>query len=341
VEAPAIFAKISEIERAQRIKRGLPPDHVLSLAEFPFAFSAKNISGLNAEADSYALANPGNPGGHAIRAFVRVVIGDYAEADASLRRFQELRPELALGQMRFNQYPEASHAELPEVSGSWPKEPALFIACDGRYFQLYARPLIASVRRNSPDTRIHVHLMGGDAPGDVESVTYEDPSSFIAKHRIEPRDYYHAARLVRFSEALQHVSELLMVDADALVMGPIDHLIRGVNAAARVRPGRFEPWNHFSACAVRGTEQSRPYLQAVAGIVRSLLPRPFWGLDQYALFAGYLLERPTLDLLGPNDAGITDAPGRIWFTASVNRENLPSLTTPFAKAFRYYAQLTT
>ena len=184
--------------------------------------------------------------------------------------------------------------------------------------------------------------MGGK-PGSLEklslevSITMEDPTPLFARG-INRKMYYHAARLVRFAEALNSADSLVMCDADALVTADPRAFLIG-ETGLRVRPGRIEPWHHFSACLIRGSQSGLAYFQAVATIIRRLLFTPFWGLDQYALFADYVQLKPHLELFGPDIASVeNDTPGLFWFTAGRNKLGLTTGTDAYARLFQDYSE---
>ena len=339
-----LLKSISEAERTERVARGLPPHHVLDMAEFPFCFASKTFKRFAAATAQWASQSPDDPGPQSINAWARVLVGDYAGADAALARFQALMPDQPLAAMRFTSLPGGAPLSLPPVVGKWPDQPAFFISCDLLYLRKYGLNLLRSLAHHAPGCAAHVHVLGPDAAdlSDINlalTVTTEDPAPIFATG-LDPKIYYHAARLVRFAQALRASGQPLVAsDADALVTAdPRALLTLPGDVAIRVRPGRIEPWHHFSACLLRGTPQSIPYFDAVTEIILRLLSKPFWGLDQYALFAAYLNTKQALTLLGPDVASVeSDKPGLFWFTAGVNKAELANASDPYAKAFRGYS----
>ncbi|MCA0201974.1 MAG: hypothetical protein LCH56_14270 [Proteobacteria bacterium] len=335
---------ISEAERGERAKRGLPVHHVLDMAEFPFVFATSTFKRFAAAAMQWANQEPDDPGPHSINTWARVLMGDYVGADKAIKRFQALRPTEPLTRMRFAETVPGEPVALPPVAGAWPVGPAFFIGCDPLYLRQYGLPLLRSIAAHAPGAPVHVHVMGQDCPSlnglHLQlTVTTEDPSP-ILRRGVDAKMYYHAARLVRFTEALRHGSgPLVMADADALVTAdprPVFSIPGDVTL--RVRAGRIEPWHHFSACLIRGTSAALPYFESVADIIRRFFNNPFWGLDQYALFAAYIRAKPNLTLFGPDLAGVLDdAPGVFWFTAGAAKKDLASSETPFAKLYRRYS----
>lgn len=335
---------ISEAERSERARRGLPVHHVLDMAEFPFAFATSTFKRFAAAAAQWAKQEPNDPGPHSIDTWARVLMGDYAGADEAIKRFQALKPNEPLTRMRFSEPVPGEPVALPPVAGAWPAGPAFFIACDPLYLRQYGLPLLRSMAAQASGSPVHIHLMGEDRPNlsglDLQlTMTREDPGP-ILRRGVDAKMYYHAARLVRFTDALRHGGgPLVMSDADALVTAdPRPILSLPGDLALRVRAGRIEPWHHFSACLIRGSAAALPYFETVADIIRRFLNNPFWGLDQYALFAAYIKEKPNLSLFGPDLAGVTDdAPGVFWFTAGAAKKDLATSETPFAKLYRRYS----
>jgi hypothetical protein len=332
---------ITKLERSERVKRGLPPHHVLEWSEFPFAFATKQVGQLLAGVEQAIAQNPANYAAYGIHSFLKALQGDFSRADESMRLFQKAAPLDPIRQIRFTE-PPGERAALPAVTGSWPTAPSLFVSCDAEFFRQFTVRLLKSIARHAPGTPVHVHLMSPRFPEhpdfDVRiTKSTEDPSSFLAANRLRPPEYYHAARFVRFSEALEQAPALLMMDADCLATGDPRTLLENENGGARVRPGRIEPWSQFSGCLVRGTVKSRPYFRRAADIIRSMITKPFWGLDQFALFAAYLQERPELELFGPDICSVVnDEPGLFWFTAGAKKSNLDADNTGFAKLYRSY-----
>lgn len=200
-----------------------------------------------------------------------------------MRRFQALEPRNPIARIRLTERPVSREA-FPPVSGRWPCDPSHFIACDPSYLVQFCVPLLKSIARHGAGARVHIHIMGSQGTEDLPrglniTSTHEDPAQFMTSRKMQPADYYHAARFMRFAEALEESPSLLMIDADCIATGDPRLLLDGHNAAARVRAGRIEPWNQFSDCIIRGTEASRPYFRAVADWCAFHIAHPFWGLD--------------------------------------------------------------
>lgn len=251
-----VLDSISDAERAERLKRGLPAYHILDISEFPFLYARPTFKNFARAAKQWAAQAPSDPGAHSINAWARVLMGDYVGADEAMAHYQAGRPTDPFAQMRFAEMPAGAPAEMPAVSGEWPSEPAFFIACDPGYLQQYGLPLLHSLAHHAPGCPAHVHVMGLGVQKPSLELRLSLTSESVPINRAG-RMYYHAARLVRFAQAIKASGQpLIMSDADALVTGdPRSLLAMPGDIGLRVRPGRIEPWHHFSACLVRGHPQ--------------------------------------------------------------------------------------
>lgn len=338
-------------EWAARQARGLPPSHVLDLAQFPFAYAQDDLRRFVQGAAALMSDMPGDPRARALLGYARLLEGDIAEANRLFRTGAAASASIAYGE------PAAAGPALPEVVGAWPRDPCFFVSCDQRYFQAFLLPLLKSLARFVPDQRVHIHAMGPLADHAAiarhllplrVTLTHEIPDAYIAAHAIRPTTYYGAARFVRFAEALAvNDGPLWMSDADCLIArDPKALFSRAGDLALRIRPGRIEPEHQISGCLVMGAPAARPYFRHVADIISEALPRAFWGLDQAALYAAYLLlksrgEMPEITLLGPAEAGVkADADdGVFWFTAGARKKRLfakplPANPTSYERLFR-------
>jgi len=343
-----LLNRLTNEEREGRKAFGLPPDHVLDFSDFPVRFSKQIVSELDPATAEALRQYPTNPSLRLIRAFVLVLIGRYADADSELAVYQNLAPAEHMGQMRFAARPNSPPSSgLPAIHGRWPDRPSFFIACDKRYFQIFAAPLLRSLAVQSPGAPIHIHMMDTDAdqwrrlaPLDLDiTSTHENAASFIAGHGIKPETYYNTARMLRFAEAAaQSEHTLCTIDADGLVVRNPMHLLAN-GCGMRIRAGRFEPVHHFSACVVTLRKEPTGYARTIANILDGLMHKPFWGADQYALFAAWLHCRPHLTLYGPETARVDGASidGTLAFTAGAAKGLLMTADTPYAALFRRYS----
>ena len=290
--------------------------------------------------------------------YARQASGDIAGANSAYAALGHVAPDTILARVQLGVAPEPNILGLPPVIGAWPEQSCLFLSCDVRYLSLFVPPLLRSLQRFVPSQRIHIHIMGD--PGDLKpflkafrplriSTTQEHPDAFFRHHQIQPDAYYGAARFIRFSQALDcNEGPLWMSDVDGLLYrNPRPLFANAADAALRVRAGRLEPWNQFSACLVMGRPGARNYFREVANIVRALLRQSWWGLDQYALFSAYLILKargtlPKFSLLGPDDANVSaDGGGVFWYTAGTQKSRLfqnlpPEGMSPYEKLFQSF-----
>ncbi len=143
----ALENKLVEAERAARQARGLPPWHLLDLNEFPFAFAAKHLAAYSAATDAWLAAEPRSDGALLSSVFALLAQRDYDKPNGLMERIQRRTDGKA--RMRFGIPQAASDIVLPEVHGTYPSGPAVFLACDPKYFEIFGRPgLLRSGRAN-------------------------------------------------------------------------------------------------------------------------------------------------------------------------------------------------
>ena len=282
-------AAVVNREMETRAAKGLPPFHVLTMEDFPFRFHRDEIPPLMEICDKWLAADAEAHEAIILKATCSVSLKDYAGADALMAEFERRVPSDPRASMRFAAAIERKDAILPRVKHPWPKGPSLFVSCDERYFYFFGIPFLRSLAASAPGAAVHVHLIGSSLKP-ISAVrrlplaltaTVEDASDFLAKTKIKPRSYYNAIRMIRFSEALEAGSgPLTMVDVDSLVaQDPRPLMGFSGDVALRVRPGRIEAWNQFSACMLVGSASGRPYFRAVADIIRNALHAPWWGRE--------------------------------------------------------------
>ncbi len=330
---------LTAAEMTERGRRNLPTTHVVDMADFPFRYAAGAFEEFIRNGVNAAVQNKDDAYAQMLGVYAAILGGDYARADTFMEVYGAQRKAQPLRAMRFTRRFDVAPVELPPVTGQWPKGPSLFVSCDPAYLKTYGMPLLRSVAAGAPGAGVHLHIMGdAETPRvaglDITVTRETAPADFPA------REYFGAVRLARFAQALEAAgAPLIMVDADALATADHRALLLGETAAMRVRAGRVEPWTHFSACCVRGTPASLPYFQAVADIVLRTMRIPFWGMDQYALFAAYIQERPALTLFGPDVASVVDdVAGLFWFTAGNTKLSLATDNSPYAQLFRRYSE---
>src|SRR5262245_39734033 len=117
-------------ERAERIKRGLPPDHLLNLSEFPFAFAFDAVKAFIQSAVEWQAKEPRNPNALVFRAWAAFAQRDYALANKIMDVVQSLCPSEGMARVHFGVAPEVTTVSLPAVSGEYLTDPGFFLCCD-------------------------------------------------------------------------------------------------------------------------------------------------------------------------------------------------------------------
>ena len=145
------------------------------------------------------------------------------------------------------------------------------------------------------------------------------------------RCYYHAIRFIRFYNLLRELkSPLWLMDVDAVVnrdLGDMFDMMKGADAAMRIRPGRLEAWSQFNACVVGAnpTPASLAYFRSIAAYTAYFYHRDRlrWGIDQLAMYGVFedMRDRgqvPALALLGEREVDYDYRDdGFIWCNSGV------------------------
>ncbi len=338
---------VSTAESVERIKRGLPPDHVLDFAEFPFAFAGEAVGSFVQTINAWRMREPASADAAYNCAVAALAVREYAKANRLMETAQALDPQNIKLRMRFGFEPPPSSFQFPPVAGEYPTEPAFFFSCDEHYFSALCRPLLASIAEHSPGVRCHVHLIDCDSAIMELVKTFPLALSFTNEHsglKHAPDhvrwNYYNAIRYIRFADAMERIEGPLWVaDVDALVTGDIRPMLRaGEKAALRVRPGQLDPWHQIVASLAMGTRSSRPYFRRVADIIKAEIQHAWWGVDQYAMFSALLDMKSDVSLLGPNLADHGDVPALFWFTTGSRKLSLAAADSPYARLHRRYLE---
>ena len=317
------------------------------MEEFPFKFACDEVRQFAEAAELWAASEPSSVAALVHQITARLVVCDYPGVDEAAARLSPISPTDVLGSLRLCAPVAAPTIMLPKVKHAWPTKPSIFISADEVYFETFGLPLLRSIAKHG-SVPVHVHYIGNGIKsvaaarkiGVPLTCTVEDPSEFIAAHSLKAKNYYNAIRLVRFAEALQHSGcALFMMDIDSLVVADAARIfdVPG-DVALRARPGRLESWNQFSACLVKGTPASVAYFRLAANIVHNAIKTPWWGLDQFALFAAYVQMRPEISLIGPDIAYVGDEVGGVVaFTGGAKKKStLMTDQGGFATLFRSY-----
>lgn len=197
----------------------------------------------------------------------------------------------------------------------------LYAAADPVYFDIHARPLIRSVRANTPDYGVHIHIYN-PRPDQIDfcnqagvSCTYEHLDQInwaeIAQYWINrtvfenPRQqqmskkarvggsveaeklirqtYYACARFVRLAQVLQLGQRCLAIDVDGLVRGPFGHDLGQSDFYLYEKP---KDGTHLAGAVLfNGRPRSHDFLQHYAGDLKSSIEKNdlYWFLDQVIL----------------------------------------------------------
>ncbi len=130
---------LTDQELGERQTRDLPPYHILSWEEFPFAFA--DVGPFEDATAKWHDAAPDNPQSWLYRAMARQAVKDWTGANTYLAGYQERAPAKPKARMRLGAEPtNTSEIVLPPVSGTYPSAPSLFLSCDMEYFQVMAIP---------------------------------------------------------------------------------------------------------------------------------------------------------------------------------------------------------
>ena len=197
----------------------------------------------------------------------------------------------------------------------------VFAAADPVYFDVHAKPLIASIRNNTPDYGVHIHIYNPrqdqlefcNTPG--VSCTYEilDSRIFddITQHwliqrgfdndrqrqmykkgqtlgvielrKLVQQTYYACARFVRLAEILPVGQQCLALDVDGLVRKPFGYQLGDADFYLYEKP---KDGTHLAgAMLFNATVRSNDFLQQYAQRLKSSIEQNdlYWFLDQLIL----------------------------------------------------------
>lgn len=373
----SVFLRLSEWQ--ERRNRGLPLNNVRALDEYGFPLINAYIKDLYVA----AVAAPLPEDKRTVRnlATIAFAAGDYeraSEAYQQLRNFGVKEVPCAVDlTMAFLKTLEGR--DLPSLLADFPKvrelkprdgtcENTFFLPCDAGYFRSFGLPLLRSIAAQSAAGCVHLHVFArdGDEARTVQAAAesianinlrvtaeYQDTGRYFT-HGAAHREYYHAARFLRFAEVLETSQTVLwLMDVDALLHdnpGRAFEALGDAELGMRIRPGRAEPWNVFSACliAARPTPATKAYFRVVAAYLVHMMETGhlYWGTDQLALFAAYLALNargafPKCTPWPEEIADIRSLPnGVFWFTAGLRKfkyiDNQATPTSAFEKLFRTY-----
>ncbi len=376
--ARVLQAALWQVEFIERIRRGQMPYHAAHLDELFFTHARAYLAEFEAAYAALAM-DPRDAGAQIGLGLARFSRGDRSGAEAlfgaqsgGILNAARFSPDFheALRAM-----PDAELTEglAPVVTLRPPVRDAggvLYLSCDPVYAANFGLPLLCSLRKASPDTPVHLHLIDA-TPEDTKrftafcerlaplrfALTAENPGLGDLPKQ-EARIYFHAVRLIRFYEALKlYTCPLWMTDVDALANAPLAGLfarLAGKDLALRIRPGRLEPQNQFSACAigVAPNDRARAYMRQVAAYIAYFRRHGGmrWQIDQLALYSVFadlqdLGTAPALGLIGEMDVVLDRYQGgTLWMTAGAQKfgfiereaQGAAPADTHYARAFAAY-----
>lgn len=210
---------------------------------------------------------------------------------------------------------EALLFELPAIQGPWPDpDPEgllVFVGCDSAYLLEHGLPFAVSLDRNSPGTRLHVHLVNPDSAaeamlrriaGTLTGTTLTRTSEsfdFTGLSAEFTRSYCASIRFVRLFQLLQAVQRsVLLLDIDVLVRGDL-RLVKAIADGhdcaihTRFQSRRKRERLFASVFYAEPTPATLTYLEDVATRIASMIVtrRARWYVDQCALYDAYRAGR--------------------------------------------------
>lgn len=350
----------------ERIKRGLMPAHADSVDELFYNFARPEMVAYEEAARLSYESNPADGNARVGLGLARFCLGDRQGAEPLLR--ENAKPDHILQAVRsgpayydtLRGFSDEKLLEgLPPLIDVTPLAPApggvLYLSCNYTYFRAFALPMVCSLREQSPDIPVHLHIMDADdaqAAFAVDfcralglerfAVSVERPGLEKASG-VAARCYYHAVRFIRFYQHLKaYGCPLWLMDVDAVVhrdLAPLFDRVTDNDVAMRIRPGRLEPWNQFNACVVGAstTARSLEYFRLLAAYVAEFHQRGAlaWGIDQLAMYGVYADmadrgEAPTLSLLGEREVDYEYRDdGFIWCNSGIGKfKHLKRIANP-------------
>jgi hypothetical protein len=211
---------------------------------------------------------------------------------------------------------------LPDLQGSLTQEKFfIYAAADSVYFDIHARPLINSVRTNTPELGVHIHIYD-PRPDQIDfcqqtgaGVSYEhtddgqfdlvcnywqtrtnfvnDRQSQMAKKgrvngpvelkKLIKQTYYACMRFVRLAELVQPGQRCLSIDVDGLVR---DQFATDLGTADFYLYEKPKDGTHLAGAVLfNGLTQSHAFLQEYASALKTNIEQNelYWFLDQVIL----------------------------------------------------------
>ncbi|MBL8630564.1 MAG: tetratricopeptide repeat protein [Rhodospirillaceae bacterium] len=304
-------------EAAARASRGLPSS-ARSLDDLFFNFAAQERDKYEAMIDGLLLENQGNVHAATAKATCLMARGKRKESEKYFQLRAKAKPGMLYDNIAFNDefYSRLEARSDQELFGHFPDvsdvlspafddAPIIFLSCDYKYFDKFARTLLLSINAAAQKPQIHMHIM--DAPEEgLEAakafaaklgktkiaITSEFPN--MRERGMEAaRHYYHAIRFIRLYQCMRKYQRpLWQTDVDGLMRNdawPTFETIGDADLAIWGHTGRWEPWNQFNASmtGIRPTENGITFIRLVAAYIADFHSNDnlHWGIDQLATYS--------------------------------------------------------
>lgn len=307
-------------EWAERARHSLMPYHATSMDELFFKYGAEDRDEYEAIADRVLKDNPSDKWAVTSKASALFSRLKRLEAEPYYKLIAEEKPggiydAIVFAPESFKRFEAITDAEmnaavppLSEVlSPVFEGEHIIYLSCNYGYFVDFGRFMMMSIDDVAPNLQVHLHIMDATSDDLLEAKDFclrlkhtkvaitSELSGVTDKGQMAARCYYHAIRFIRLYQHLKHYKKTLwLMDVDALLHRDPTSMFnaqKGSDAAFRVRPGRWEPWNQFNASvmAISPTERGERYLRLIAQYITDFYRRDSlrWGIDQLAMYAVY------------------------------------------------------
>ncbi len=210
---------------------------------------------------------------------------------------------------------------IPPLEGKLNQEDFfIYAAADEKYFDLYAKPLINSVIKNTPEYGVHIHIYN-PRQDQIDfcnkpkvSCTYEyiDEQVFdsirdlwytrtdftndrqrqmrkkgetlghVELQKLVRQTYFACARFIRLAEILDN-KPCLAIDVDGIVRKPFTYKLGAADFHLYEKP---KDGTHLAgALLFNGGEGSNAFLQEYAALIKESIQKDdvYWFLDQFIL----------------------------------------------------------
>lgn len=304
-------------EWAERSSRALMPYHGTAMADLSFDFAGSERDEYEVAADALLKQDPNYANAVGAKAVCLLSRGRRQDSEPYFAALAKAQPDSIYENIIFSndfyrrleaKTERALSINLPPlidvVTQKFEKSSIIYLSCNYEYYIDFARPMLMSINDVAPKAQVHLHIMDVSET-DLESVkvfcanltaitiavSAERPG-MAAKGLMPARCYYHAIRFIRlYQHMLRYHQPLWLMDVDALLHRdpkPLFASATKADAAFRVRPGRWEPWNQFNASVVGicPTPGGISYLRLIAAYIAEFHAKDGlqWGIDQLAMY---------------------------------------------------------